>query len=138
MAKLKVDLPVIFITGHGDVVMAVRAIKAGAVEFLTKPFRHQDLIDAIYIGIDRDRVRRQAEATYSELRDRFSRLTVRERQILTEVANGQPNKKIAAKLKLSEFTVKVHRSHLMHKLHAKSVVDLVRMADKLQADTQTA
>jgi len=136
LAQLKVDLPIIFITGHGDILMAVRAIKSGAIEFLTKPFRHQDLIDAVYVGIDRDRARRQAEAVFSELRNRFAMLTSRERQIMLEVASGRPNKQIAADLKLSEFTVKVHRSHLMHKMKAQSAVDLARMADKLQASTK--
>ena len=136
LAQLKVDLPIIFITGHGDILMAVRAIKSGAIEFLTKPFRHQDLIDAVYVGIDRDRARRQAEAVFSELRNRFAMLTSRERQIMLEVASGRPNKQIAANLKLSEFTVKVHRSHLMHKMKAQSAVDLARMADKLQASTK--
>lgn len=138
LSKRKIDLPIIFITGHGDVLMAVRALKAGAIEFLTKPFRHQDLVDAIYAGIELDQARRQAEAASSELRSRFSLLTLRERQIMLEVASGRPNKQIAAKLKLSEFTVKVHRSHLMHKMKAQSAVELARMADKLQPNTNTA
>jgi FixJ family two-component response regulator len=138
LEKSNIDLPIIFITGHGDVPMSVRAIKAGAVEFLTKPFQHQDLVDAIYIGIERDRSRRQAMATVVELQHRFVLLTARERQIMQKVVSGGPNKKIAAELKLSEFTVKVHRSHVMQKMKAKSLVDLVRMADKLQEYTQTA
>jgi FixJ family two-component response regulator len=133
LISARVDLPIVFITGHGDVVMSVRAIKAGAVDFLTKPFRHQDLIDAINVAVSRDRTRRQAETLFLEVRDRFDLLTARERQILLEVTNGRPNKQIAAKLKISEFTVKVHRSHVMHKMRAKSVVDLVRMADKLNS-----
>jgi FixJ family two-component response regulator len=133
----KIDLPVIFITGHGDVPMSVRAIKAGAIEFLTKPFRHQDLVDAIYVGIERDRSRRQAMATFSELQRRFALLTPRERQIMRKVVAGGPNKQIAAELKLSEFTVKVHRSHVMHKMKARSLVDLVRMDDKLRDFSKT-
>ncbi len=131
LRRLKIDLPVIFISAHGDIPMSVRAIKAGAVEFLTKPFRHQDLIDAINIGIERDRSRRQTVATLLELQSRFVSLTPRERQIMHKVTGGGPNKQIAAELKLSEFTVQVHRSHVMHKMKAKSLVDLVRMADKL-------
>jgi FixJ family two-component response regulator len=133
----KIDLPVIFITGHGDVPMSVRAIKAGAIEFLTKPFRHQDLVDAIYVGIERDRSRRQAMATFSELQRRFALLTPRERQIMRKVVAGGPNKRIAAELKLSEFTVKVHRSHVMHKMKARSLVELVRMDDKLRDFSKT-
>lgn len=131
LVESNVDLPIVFITGHGDVTMSVRAIKAGAVDFLMKPFRHQDLIDAIYSAIDRHRLRRKAEATALELSNRFALLTSRERQVMLEVVGGRPNKQIAARLKISEFTVKVHRSHLMHKKKARTLVDLVRMADKL-------
>ena len=138
LEKLNIDLPIIFITGHGDVPMSVRAMKAGAIEFLTKPFRHQDLVDAIHIGIERDRCRRKSMATVSELQRRFILLTLRERQIMQKVVSGGPNKKIAAELKLSEFTVKVHRSHVMQKMKAKSLVDLVRMADKLKDCAKTA
>jgi FixJ family two-component response regulator len=137
LEKLDIDLPIIFITGHGDVPMSVRAIKAGAIEFLTKPFRHQDLLDAIHAGIERDRCRRDAMETISELQRRFILLTSRERQVMQKVVDGGPNKKIAAELKLSEFTVKVHRSHVMQKMNAKSVVELLRMADKLQACAKT-
>jgi FixJ family two-component response regulator len=137
MAKSNIDLPVIFITGHGDVPMSVRAIKSGAIEFLTKPFRDQDLLDAIHVGIERDRSRRQAAAAVSGLRDHFASLTARERQIMLAVAGGRPNKQIAAELKLSEVTVKVHRSHVMQKMKARSLADLVRMADKLQDSTKT-
>jgi FixJ family two-component response regulator len=133
----KIDLPIIFITGHGDVPMSVRAIKAGAIEFLTKPFRHQDLVDAIYVGIERDRSRRQAMATFSELQRRFALLTPRERQVMRKVVAGGPNKQIAAELKLSEFTVKVHRSHVMHKMKARSLVDLVRIDDRLRDFSKT-
>jgi len=138
MTKSNIDLPVIFITGHGDVPMSVRAIKSGAVEFLTKPFRDQDLLDAVYVGIERDRSRRQAAATVSVLRNNFSLLTPREREIMLLVVSGRPNKQIAAELKLSEFTVKVHRGHVMRKMKAKSFADLVRIADQLQANTKTA
>jgi FixJ family two-component response regulator len=138
LQKLSIGLPIIFISAHGDVPMSVRAIKAGAIEFLTKPFRYQDLVDAIYIGIERDRCHRQTMATISQLQSRFDLLTARERQIMQRVVSGGPNKQIAAELKLSEFTVQVHRSHVMHKMKAKSLVDLVRMADKLQDYTKTA
>ena len=138
MAKSNIDLPVIFITGHGDVPMSVRAIKAGAIEFLTKPFRDQDLLDAIYLGIERDRSRRQASAVVAVLRGHFASLTARERQVMLQVASGRPNKQIAAELKLSEVTVKVHRRHVMRKMKAKSLADLVRMADKLSDSAETA
>ena len=138
MAKSNIDLPVIFITGHGDVLMSVRAIKAGAIEFLTKPFRDQDLLDAIYLGIERDRSRRQASAIVAVLRGHFASLTARERQVMLQVASGRPNKQIAAELKLSEVTVKVHRRHVMRKMKAKSLADLVRMADKLSDSAETA
>lgn len=138
MAKSNIDLSIIFITGHGDVPMSVRAIKAGAIEFLTKPFRDQDLLDAIYLGIERDRSRRQASAIVAVLRGHFASLTARERQVMLKVASGRPNKQIAAELKLSEVTVKVHRRHVMRKMKAKSLADLVRMADKLSDSPETA
>ena len=138
MAKSNIDLPIIFITGHGDVPMSVRAIKAGAIEFLTKPFRDQDLLDAIYLGIERDRSRRQASAIVAVLWGHFASLTARERQVMLQVASGRPNKQIAAELKLSEVTVKVHRRHVMRKMKAKSLADLVRMADKLSDSAETA
>ena len=138
MAKSNIDFPIIFITGHGDVPMSVRAIKAGAIEFLTKPFRDQDLLDAIYLGIERDRSRRQASAVVAVLRGHFASLTARERQVMLQVASGRPNKQIAAELKLSEVTVKVHRRHVMRKMKARSLADLVRMADKLSDSPETA
>jgi FixJ family two-component response regulator len=138
MTKSNIDLPVIFITGHGDVPMSVRAIKAGAIEFLPKPFRDQDLLDAINLGIERDRSRRQASAIVAVLRDNFASLTARERQVMLQVASGRPNKQIAGELKLSEVTVKVHRRHVMRKMKAKSLADLVRMADKLSDSAETA
>jgi FixJ family two-component response regulator len=138
MAKSNIYLPVIFITGHGDVPMSVRAMKAGAIEFLAKPFRDQDLLDAIHTGIELDRSRRQTSATVAKLRNHFASLTSREREIMHRVVSGRPNKQIAAELKLSEFTVKVHRAHVMRKMKAKSLADLVRMADKLLTSTEKA
>jgi FixJ family two-component response regulator len=138
MAKSDIRLPVIFITGHGDVPMSVRAIKAGAIEFLTKPFRDQDLLDAIQEGIERDRSQRRAAAVIENLHSNFSALTSREREIMLKVASGRPNKQIAAELKLSEFTVKVHRGHVMQKMKAKSLADLVRMTDSLLSVTERA
>jgi RNA polymerase sigma factor (sigma-70 family) len=138
MARSDINLPIIFITAHGDVPMSVRAIKAGAIEFLTKPFRDQDLLDAIHIGIERSRAQRQADAIVTELRSCFESLTAREREIMQQVVSGRPNKQIAATLKLSEFTVKVHRGHAMQKMKAKSLADLVRMADKLKDTTEKA
>ncbi len=123
--------PVIFITGHGDVAMSVRAMKAGAIEFLSKPFRDQDLLDAVQAGLERDRVQRDAFADLSGLRHRHESLTPRERQVMGLVAAGRMNKQIAADLDVSEITVKVHRGQVMRKMHARSVADLVRMADKL-------
>jgi len=138
LASSNISLPVIFITGHGDVPMSVRAIKAGAIEFLTKPFRDQDLLDAVHIGIERDRLQRQAAKVVAILRDCFASLTLREREVMLRVVSGLPNKQIAAELKLSEFTVKVHRSHVMRKMKANSLADLVRMADKLLDSTKKA
>ncbi|HUL86564.1 MAG TPA: response regulator transcription factor [Pseudolabrys sp.] len=125
------QLPIIFISAHGDIPMTVRAIKSGAIEFLTKPLNDQQLLDAVHAGIERDRGRRQEAHTLTELRLRFDTLTQREREILSLVVSGKPNKQIAAHLDLSEMTVKVHRSQAMHKMKAKSVIELVRMADKL-------
>jgi len=133
-----IRLPIIFISGHGDIPMSVRAIKSGAVEFLTKPVHEQALLDAIQAGIERDRIRREEEGVVAELRDRFESLTPRERQVLTLVVTGRRNKQIAAQAKLSEMTVKVHRSQIMRKMRAKSLIDLVRMADKLGVSTTKA
>jgi FixJ family two-component response regulator len=124
-------LPVIFITGHGDIPMSVMAMKSGAIEFLTKPFREQSLLDAVNTGIESDRLRRHEWKYISELRQRFELLTPREREVFALVITGRPNKQIAAQLELSEMTVKVHRSQITKKMRAVSIVDLVRMADRL-------
>ncbi|WP_244544469.1 MULTISPECIES: response regulator transcription factor [unclassified Beijerinckia] len=124
-------IPIIFITGHGDVPMSVRAMRAGAVEFLLKPFREQDLLDAIHLAIERDRTRRQGEAVDTELNERFATLTTREREVMTLVASGRLNKQIAADLGLSEVTVKVHRGQVMRKMQAATLADLIRMSDRL-------
>jgi FixJ family two-component response regulator len=131
LAESRIQLPVIFITGHGDIPMSVRAIKSGAIEFLTKPLREQELLDAVQAGIGRDRARRQQDKLVAELQERFNSLTSREREVLRLVITGRPNKQIAFQLKLSEMTVKVHRSQVMRKMRAISLVDLARMADKL-------
>ena len=131
LAKQGIALPIIFITGHGDVPMTVRAMKAGAVEFLTKPFDDQVLLDAIHGAIERDRVRRRHAAQLAEVQARYRALTEREREIFKLVSAGRPNKQIAAELGLSVVTVKVHRGQVMRKMLAKSVADLVRMADQL-------
>jgi FixJ family two-component response regulator len=127
----KVDLPVIFITGHGDIPMSVRAMKAGAVEFLTKPFRDQDLVDAIQHGIEKHKAARQQRAELAQLRALHDSLTPREREVLPLVTAGLLNKQIAAELCASEKTIKVHRGQVMHKLRAESLAQLVRIAEKL-------
>jgi RNA polymerase sigma factor (sigma-70 family) len=129
--KANIRIPIIFITAHGDVPMSVKAMKAGAVEFLIKPFHDQDLLDAVQTAIEKDRLRRLREAEIAELQQRLSTLTPRERQVLPLVISGLLNKQIAAEINASEATVKVHRSQLMRKLEAKSVPDLVRMAEKM-------
>ena len=131
IAESGVRLPIIFISGHSDISMSVRAMKLGAVEFLTKPLREQELLDAIQVAVERDRVRRQEDSAVAELKARFASLTVREREVFALVVTGRPNKQIAAELDLSEMTVKVHRSQITRKMQAKSLVALVRMADKL-------
>jgi FixJ family two-component response regulator len=138
LTKEGLGLPVIFITGHGDIPMSVRAMKAGAVEFLTKPFHDQDLLDAIHSAIERDRKRRHEAVRVAELRERFARLSERERQIMTLVVIGRANKQIAAELGLSEMTVKVHRGQVMRKMQAGSLPELVRMADRLGESTATS
>jgi FixJ family two-component response regulator len=134
--KSNVQLPIIFISGHGDIPMSVRAMKSGAIEFLTKPLREQELLDAVQAGIQRDRARRQEAKLVAELQGRFTSLTSREQEVLALVVTGRPNKQIAAQLDLSEMTVRIHRSQVMRKMRAKSLVDLVRMADKLGVSTQ--
>jgi FixJ family two-component response regulator len=138
LANEGVALPVIFITGHGDIPMSVRAMKAGAVEFLSKPFHDQDLLDAIHAAIEQDRKRRLQATRLAELRERFAKLTERERQIMSLVVIGRPNKQIAAELTLSEMTVKVHRGQVMRKMHAGSLPELVRMADRLGEPSATS
>ena len=129
--EANISIPIIFITGHGDIPMSVRAMKAGAVEFLTKPFRDQDLLDAIHTGLERDRARRQRDSEVAALRERFEWLTPREREVLPLVVSGLPNKQIAGEIGTSETTVKVHRSQLMRKMGASSLPELVRMAERL-------
>jgi RNA polymerase sigma factor (sigma-70 family) len=131
LAEANISIPIIFITGHGDIPMSVRAMKAGAVEFLAKPFRDQDLLDVIQLALERDRATRQREAEIAALRDCFESLTPREREVLPWVVSGLLNKQIADAIGTSEATVKVHRSQLMRKMGAKSLADLVRMADKM-------
>jgi FixJ family two-component response regulator len=131
LAKAQMHLPIIFLTGHGDVPMSVKAMKAGAVEFLIKPFREQDLLDAVQIALERDRARRASDKTTSSLRARFDSLTPREQEVIAFVASGLMNKQIAAEIGVSEVTVKVHRGNVMRKMGAKSLADLIRMADIL-------
>lgn len=138
LAHAGVVIPVIFITGHGDIPMSVRAIKAGAVEFLTKPFRDQELLDAINAGIERNRAQRKESAVIDELRLRFAALTPREREIMALVILGRMNKQIAGDLGVSEVTVKVHRGQIMRKMRAKSLPELVRMGDALRLATASA
>jgi FixJ family two-component response regulator len=126
-----IHLPIIFISGYGDIPMSVRAMKSGAVEFLTKPLREQELLDAVQVAIERDRLRLQEARIVADLQTRFQSLTTREREVFSLVVTGRPNKVIAAQLDLSEMTVKVHRSQITRKMRAKSLVDLVRMADRL-------
>ena len=127
-----VGLPIIFITGHGDIPMTVRAMRGGAIEFLTKPFRDQDLLDAVNVGLARDRARRENEIALERLKARFEELTPRERAILAQVVKGRLNKQIAGEMGITETTVKVHRSNMMRKIKAASVAELCRMVDKLK------
>lgn len=138
LAAAGVALPIIFITGHGDIPMSVGAMKAGAVEFLPKPFRDQDLLDAIQVALDRDRAQLAGAAAEAALRARLESLTVRERQVFALVATGLLNKQIAGEIGVAEITVKVHRGQVMKKMGARSIVDLVRMADSLGLNAKPA
>jgi FixJ family two-component response regulator len=131
LAKANIHIPIIFMTGHGDIPMTVRAMKGGAVDFLTKPFRDQDMLDAVVMAIERDRKRREVEKVVANLNALFETLTSREREILALVASGLMNKQIAAELGLAEITVKIHRGHIMKKMGARSLADLVRKAETL-------
>jgi RNA polymerase sigma factor (sigma-70 family) len=132
LAAANRELPIIFITGHGDIPMSVQAMKRGAIEFLTKPFRDQDLIDAIQLGLSRDRSRRENEKALAAIRERFESLSPREREIMIQVARGRLSKQIAVDIGISETTVKVHRSRAMRKMKARTLPEFGRMADKLK------
>ena len=136
LAARNCHMPIIFITGHGDIPMSVRAMKAGAVEFLTKPFRDQDLLDAVRIALEKDRERRERKREVSDLKERFNSLTPREQEVISMVVSGKLNKQIADQLGTAENTVKVHRSRVMEKMHAQSVAELVKMIDKLESSVE--
>jgi FixJ family two-component response regulator len=132
LAETGMQIPIIFVTAHGDIPMSVRALKSGAVEFLTKPFRDQELLDAIQQALERDHTAQEQQGEIHDLQERYHALTAREREVMTLVVSGRLNKQIASEIGASEATVKVHRGHVMQKMQAGSVVDLVRMADKLK------
>jgi FixJ family two-component response regulator len=138
LVKQEIRIPIVFITGHGDIPMSVKAMKAGAIDFLAKPFRDQDLLDAVAAAIQGDQNRREQEHVISDLRAHFESLTPREREIMALVVDGLMSKQIAARIELSEITVKVHRSHLMRKMGAKTVAELVRMAQALEVAPEAA
>jgi FixJ family two-component response regulator len=138
LAAANIEIPIIFITGHGDIQMSVRAMKAGAVEFLTKPFRDQDLIDAVQQAIERDRAALAERAATAELRARYESLTAREREVMQLVVRGLLNKQVAGELGMTEATVKLHRGKAMHKMQADSLADLIRMAEKIEMSAAKA
>jgi RNA polymerase sigma factor (sigma-70 family) len=138
LAARNIRIPIVFVTGHGDIPMTVRAMKAGAIEFLTKPYRDQDLLDAVRIALERDRTRREQEKDLTDLRQHFESLTPREQEVISMVVSGMLNKQIAGELGTAENTVKVHRSRAMEKMNAKSFADLVRMIEKLKGPAEKA
>jgi RNA polymerase sigma factor (sigma-70 family) len=136
LAARNIRIPIVFVTGHGDIPMSVRAMKAGAIEFLTKPYRDQDLLDAVRIALERDRARREQEKDLTDLRQRFESLTPREQEVISMAVLGMLNKQIADQLGTAENTVKVHRSRAMEKMNAQSFADLVRMIEKLKGSAE--
>ena len=138
LAARNVRIPIIFLTGHGDIPMSVRAVKAGAVEFLTKPFRDQDLLDAVRVALEQDRARREQEKEVTDLQRRFDSLTSREQQVISMLVSGMLNKQIAGELGTAESTVKVQRSRAMEKMHAQSLIDLARMIQKIKGPSEKA